>query len=84
MSAEDLFRLAANMGSGLNECAWAGGLEISTQMGSAACGGIVSLGLAVAGVTSSSTVLEGKNGLFASYSNNGNTGFASSHFRKLL
>lgn len=59
--------LAANMAAGLNEWPWAGGLEINTQMGTAARAGITSYDLAKAGMSSSETVLEGKDGLFMAY-----------------
>lgn len=59
--------LAANMAAGLNEWPWAGGLEITTQMGTAARAGITSYDLAKAGVSSSLTILEGKDGLFEAY-----------------
>lgn len=59
--------LAANMAAGLNEWPWAGGVEITTQMGSAARAGITSYDLAKAGMSSSLSVLEGKDGLFAAY-----------------
>ena len=59
--------LAANMAAGLNEWAWAGGMEINTQMGTASRGGITALDLARTGIQSSSTVLEGKDGLLAAY-----------------
>lgn len=58
---------AANMASGLNEWPWAGGMEIYTHMGQASRSGIVSLDLAKAGMRSSDTVLEGRDGLFEAY-----------------
>lgn len=68
--AANALGLAANMAAGLNEWAWAGGMEINTQTGTASRGGITALDLARAGIQSSSTVLEGKDGLFAAYGSN--------------
>ena len=59
--------LAANMAAGLNEWAWAGGMEINTQVGTASRSGITALDLARAGIESSTTVLEGKDGLFTAH-----------------
>ncbi|KAJ9605913.1 hypothetical protein H2200_009762 [Cladophialophora chaetospira] len=59
--------LGANMTAGLNEWPWAGGMEINTQIGTASRSGIASLDLARAGISSSETVLEGRDGLFAAY-----------------
>lgn len=59
--------ISANMASGLNEWPWAGGQEINTHMGVASRGGISSFDLAKAGISSSKTVLEGKDGLFQAY-----------------
>ncbi|KAK5168295.1 uncharacterized protein LTR77_006864 [Saxophila tyrrhenica] len=56
---------AANMGSGVNEWAWAGGVEIYTEMGSASQAGIDAFELAKAGLECSETLLEGRAGLFA-------------------
>lgn len=56
---------AANMASGYNEWAWAGGLEIYTEMGTASQAGIVAFDLARAGLKCSETLLEGRAGLFA-------------------
>ena len=73
--------LAANMAAGLNEWPWAGGLEINTQMGTASRSGITSLDLARAGIHSSTTALEGKDGLLVAY----NCGPQSiEHFQELL
>lgn len=65
--AASALSLAANMAAGLNEWAWAGGMEINTQMGTASRSGNTALDLARAGIQSSSTILEGKDGLFAAY-----------------
>lgn len=59
--------LAANMAAGLNEWPWAGGQEINTHMGTASRSGISSFDLARAGMLSSKTILEGKDGLFQAY-----------------
>ena len=56
---------AANMASGYNEWAWAGGLEIYTEMGMASQAGIVAFDLAKTGMMCSETLLEGRAGLFA-------------------
>jgi 2-methylcitrate dehydratase PrpD len=56
---------AANMASGFNEWAWAGGVEIYTEMGSASQAGVDAFELAKAGLQCSETVLEGRAGLFA-------------------
>ena len=56
---------ASNMASGFNEWAWAGGVEIYTEMGTAAQAGIVAYDLAQAGMQCSETLLEGRAGLFA-------------------
>ena len=58
---------AANAAAGLNEWPWAGGQEICTHMGTAARGGIASFDLAQAGMRSSESILEGRDGLFAAY-----------------
>ena len=65
--ATNALSLAANMAAGLNEWAWAGGMEINTQMGTASRSGITALDLARAGIQGSTTILEGKDGLFAAY-----------------
>jgi 2-methylcitrate dehydratase PrpD len=59
--------LGVNMAAGLNEWPWAGGIEITTQMGIASRNGVASLDLATAGISSSETVLEGRDGLFKAY-----------------
>jgi 2-methylcitrate dehydratase PrpD len=59
--------LAANSATGLNEWAWAGGLEMTTQMGAASRAGITSYDLARQSFSCSKTVLEGPDGLFAAY-----------------
>lgn len=66
-AAASALSLAANMAAGLNEWPWAGGMEINTQMGTASRSGITSLDLARAGIRSSETILEGKDGLFVAY-----------------
>lgn len=58
---------AVNFAAGMNEWAWSGGLEIYTHMGTASRGGITSIDLARAGLYSSDTVLEGKDGVFNAY-----------------
>lgn len=63
--AIDALAFAANMASGFNEWAWAGGLEIYTEMGAASQAGIVAFDLARAGMKCSETLLEGRAGLFA-------------------
>ncbi|KAL6249904.1 hypothetical protein RBB50_003760 [Rhinocladiella similis] len=55
---------ALNAACGVNEWAWAGGLEIFTQMGTASRAGIQAFDIAKAGLFCSDTVLEGKDGLF--------------------
>lgn len=80
--AASALSLAANMAAGLNEWAWAGGMEINTQMGTASRSGITALDLARAGIQSSSSILEGKDGLFAAYGCN--MANASAEFRRWL
>ncbi|KIW12443.1 hypothetical protein PV08_09720 [Exophiala spinifera] len=75
--------LAANMAAGLNEWPWAGGVEMTTQMGAAARAGITSYDLAKAGMGSSLSVLEGKDGLFAAYGC-GDRDVAATFFRNWL
>ncbi|EXJ68956.1 uncharacterized protein A1O5_07888 [Cladophialophora psammophila CBS 110553] len=65
--AASALSLGANMGAGLNEWPWAGGTEINTQMGTCSRNGISALDLARAGIYSSDTVLEGKDGFFVAY-----------------
>ncbi|KIW91751.1 uncharacterized protein Z519_07719 [Cladophialophora bantiana CBS 173.52] len=65
--AASALSLGANMGAGLNEWPWAGGTEINTQMGICSRNGISALDLARAGIYSSDTVLEGKDGFFLAY-----------------
>lgn len=65
--AASALALAANMAAGLNEWPWAGGMEINTQVGTASRSGITSLDLAKAGILSSESVLEGRDGLFVAY-----------------
>ena len=65
--AVNALSLAANSAAGFNEWAWAGGMEITTQIGTASRSGITALDLARAGIESSSTILEGKDGVFAAY-----------------
>ncbi|KEF54597.1 uncharacterized protein A1O9_09039 [Exophiala aquamarina CBS 119918] len=66
-TAVSALSFGVNMAAGLNEWAWAGGTEIYTHMGSASRNGIISLGLARAGMQSSDTVLEGRDGAFEAY-----------------
>jgi 2-methylcitrate dehydratase PrpD len=75
--------LAANMSAGLNEWPWAGGLEIQTHMGTATRAGVTSYDLARAGMSSSETVLEGKDGLFVAYGC-GDRDVAATAFRSWL
>ncbi len=82
--AANALGLAANMGSGFNEWAWAGGSEIITQMGSAARGGLFSFDLAVAGIESSATALEGRSGLFAAHALAGGAHVAALQFETQL
>jgi 2-methylcitrate dehydratase PrpD len=56
---------AANMASGFCEWAWAGGVEIYTEMGFASQSGIDAFELAKAGLEGSETLLEGRAGLFS-------------------
>lgn len=63
--AVNALAFAANMASGFNEWAWAGGTEIYQEMGSASQAGIDAFELARAGLKCSETVLEGRAGLFA-------------------
>lgn len=63
--AVNALAFAANMASGYNEWAWAGGLEIYTEMGTASQSGIVAFDLAKAGMNCSESLLEGRAGLFA-------------------
>ena len=63
--AVNALAFAANMASGFNEWAWAGGLEIYTEMGTASQAGIVAFDLARTGMECSETMLEGRAGLFA-------------------
>ncbi|KAK5465488.1 hypothetical protein LTS15_002051 [Exophiala xenobiotica] len=55
---------ALNAACGLNEWAWAGGLEIFAEMGTASRSGVQSYDLADAGLHCSNTVLEGRDGMF--------------------
>ena len=71
---------AANMASGYNEWAWAGGQEIYTEMGTASQAGIVAFDLARAGMKCSETLLEGRAGMFAAL----NASDGESLFRKGL
>ena len=64
-TAVNALGFAANMGSGTNQWAWSGGLEIYVEMGTAAMNGIVAFGLAKAGLKCSVDVLEGKAGVLA-------------------
>lgn len=64
-TAVNALAFAANMASGYNEWAWAGGVEIYQEMGSASKAGIDAFELAKAGLHCSETVLEGRAGHFA-------------------
>jgi 2-methylcitrate dehydratase PrpD len=66
-TAMSALSFAANSAAGVNEWPWAGGMEINTHMGTASRGGIVAVDLANAGMYSSDTVLEGRDGMFAAY-----------------
>jgi 2-methylcitrate dehydratase PrpD len=66
-TAMSALSFAANSAAGVNEWPWAGGMEINTHMGTASRGGIVAVDLASAGMYSSDTVLEGRDGMFAAY-----------------
>lgn len=66
-TAVQVLGFAANMAAGFNEWPWAGGMEIYTHMGTASRGGIMALDLATAGMQSSESILEGKDGLFEAY-----------------
>ena len=63
--AVNALAFAANMASGFNEWAWAGGTEIYSEMGSASQAGIVAFDLARSGMECSETLLEGRAGVFA-------------------
>jgi 2-methylcitrate dehydratase PrpD len=76
ITAISALSFGANMAAGLNEWAWAGGTEIYTQMGTASRNGIISLGLAKAGLDSSESVLEGRDGVFMAYRNGNKFGAA--------
>ena len=67
-TAVNALSFAANMASGFNEWAWAGGTEIYAEMGTASQAGIVAFDLASAGMECSKTLLEGRAGLFAALS----------------
>ena len=58
---------AANFASGLNEWPWSGGQEIFIHAGTAARAALTSIALARSGFTSSETILEGRDGMFAAY-----------------
>jgi 2-methylcitrate dehydratase PrpD len=66
--ATNALAFAANMASGFNQWAWTGGVEIYTEMGTAAQSGIIAYDVAKAGLQCSEDVLEGKAGYFAAYS----------------
>lgn len=80
-TAASALSLGSNFAAGLNEWAWAGGTEIFVQMGLAGRNGISSLELAKAGIYSSDTALEGKDGVFEAY-RSGSPGIEK--FRKLM
>jgi 2-methylcitrate dehydratase PrpD len=58
---------AANFASGLNEWSWSGGQEVYVHAGTAARNALIAVDLARAGITSSATILEGRDGMFAAY-----------------
>ena len=60
---------AANSTAGVNEWPWAGGQEVNTHAGNAARLGLAAFDIACAGVRSSMSVLEGRDGLFAALGN---------------
>lgn len=66
-TAASALGFAANACAGINEWPWAGGQEIYTHAGMAARAGISAVDLARAGMRSSATALEGRDGLFAAY-----------------
>lgn len=80
-TAVNALGFAANMGSGTNQWAWSGGLEIYIEMGTAAMNGIVAYDLAKAGMKCSEDVIEGKAGVLAA---NGAGGEGEAIFRKWL
>lgn len=65
--ATNALAFAANMASGFNQWAWTGGVEIYTEMGTAASSGIIAYDIAKAGLKCSEDVLEGKAGFFAAF-----------------
>ncbi|ETN46156.1 uncharacterized protein HMPREF1541_00340 [Cyphellophora europaea CBS 101466] len=65
--ATNALAFAANMASGFNQWAWTGGVEIYTEMGTAASSGITAFDVAKAGLQCSEDVLEGKAGFFAAF-----------------
>lgn len=65
--ATNALAFAANMASGFNQWAWTGGVEIYTEMGTAASSGITAYDIAKAGLQCSEDVLEGKAGFFAAF-----------------
>ncbi|MDJ0396577.1 MmgE/PrpD family protein [Rhodococcus sp. G-MC3] len=72
---------AANAAAGVNEWPWAGGQEVYTHTGTAARGGLVAFDLACAGMRSSESVLEGRDGVFAAY---GAGSAGAEHFERSL
>lgn len=82
-TAMSALSFGVNMAAGLNEWAWVGGMEIYTQMGTASRSGIIGLGLARAGLHSSESVLEGRDGVFMAY-RNGNNRFGAAKFAEWL
>jgi 2-methylcitrate dehydratase PrpD len=65
--ATNALAFAANMASGFNQWAWTGGVEIYTEMGTAASSGITAYDIAQAGLQCSEDVLEGKAGFFVAF-----------------
>lgn len=66
--ATNALAFAANMASGFNQWAWTGGVEIYTEMGTAASSGITAYDIAKAGLQCSEDVIEGKAGFFNAFS----------------
>ncbi len=57
----------ANAAAGLNEWPWAGGQEVNTHAGTAARNGLAAADLARAGMRSSESALEGRDGFFVAF-----------------
>lgn len=65
VTAVHALALAANFAAGFNQWPWSGGQDIYVHAGMAARNGLVALDLARAGLTASTDILEGEDGLFA-------------------